>query len=417
MPFTINGKTVNKISGPVAMHLLTPTDEYLKIYPYAPLYILFGDRHKDLTGFCTDQSIENGSYNIYDPDFLKLFSDAVNKKEDDEENGTIDFYVEGGVYGDLHITERELKKQNYPLKEIINLFVDCYNNTRMPNRNRERGTTDEIKSTCNKIPNIRWQSGDIRFSLKSKGNMSMLLYKLKTNTQNDLKSSLIENLQSKILKRGHTVDLSTFPFTIGEYITKYLNDNLITKQLNKINNDSIRGKIISKFKIYIEKVHSNVFKDLNDDKLKELIDLHNIFRNASTQLYSREFNLSIFDIWKRKDMLPTYSNIMMKMDSLLLDLYSLARSYKTMSKYMNEEKEANNKYPIINICYFGNTHTTNINDFLTTIAGQEGYNGGYVGPTITNLDKVVDIRCLNINTNTNLDDQIIRIKRIRKNIK
>jgi hypothetical protein len=117
MPFYINGKTVTRLSGPVSMHLLTPTDEYLKIYPYAPLYILFGDKHKDSTGFCTDPIIEKGDYTIYNPNFLQLFNDALNKKEGEKENGTIDFYVEGGAYGDLHLTDKIFKDQAYPLKK------------------------------------------------------------------------------------------------------------------------------------------------------------------------------------------------------------------------------------------------------------------------------------------------------------
>jgi hypothetical protein len=283
---------------------------------------------------------------------------------------------------------------------------------------RRRIIKDERKLTCSKLNNIRWQSGDIRFSMKSKGNMTMLLYDLETNTQTILRESFIQNLKSKILERGQKyIDgLSTAPFNVGEYINKYLRtDNLITKQLNKIKDENVRDAIISKFEIYINNVHSNLFKDIDKASLERL---HVNFKNASTQLYSKEFNLSIFDIWKNRDMLSTYDKAMMRMDSLLLDLYSLARSYKTMSTYMNEEKESNHKYPIINICYFGNAHTSNINDFLTTIAGKKDYDGGYVGPSITNLDKQSgNIRCLYINKTeftTDLDKQITRIKRIRK---
>jgi len=245
----------------------------------------------------------------------------------------------------------------------------------------------------------------------------MLLYDLETNTQTILRESFIQNLKSKILERGqkYTDGLSTAPFNVEEYITKYLKtDNLITKQLNKIKDVNVRDTIISKFKIYIKNVHSNLFKGIDEAKLQEL---HVKFKTASTQLYSKEFNLSIFDIWKNRDMLSTYDKAMMRMDSLLLDLYSLSISYKTMSTYMNEEKESNHKYPIINICYFGNAHTSNINDFLTTIAGKKDYNGGYVGTSITNLNEGSEnIRCLNIGNKfrTDLDGQITRIKRIRK---
>jgi hypothetical protein len=256
------------------MHLLTPTDEYLKIYPYAPLYILFGDKHKDSTGFCTDPIIEKGDYTIYDPNFLQLFNDALNKKEGEKENGTIDFYVEGGVYGDLHQTDKNFKDQAYPLKKIINLFVDCYNNTRMPDR--KRIIKDERKLTCSKLNNIRWQSGDIRFSMKSKGNITMLLYDLETNTQTKLRESFIQNLKSKILERGqkYTDGLSTAPFNVKEYIVKYLKtDNLITKQLNKIKDTNVKDTIISKFEIYIKNVHSNLFKGIKANYKNYILNL------------------------------------------------------------------------------------------------------------------------------------------------
>ena len=156
MSLTINGKIVNKLSGPVSMYLLFPTNECSTLYSNAPIFILFGDNHRDDKGFCQDND-KIGSYKVFDPNFLQLLSDVIGKKNEElKENRMIDFYLEGGEIHKFDITEYP---QERPLEQLWSLFTKCYNNR----YETTQDLSDKDKENCGKMKNIRWQSGDIRF--------------------------------------------------------------------------------------------------------------------------------------------------------------------------------------------------------------------------------------------------------------
>jgi hypothetical protein len=88
MPLFINGTPVNKISGPISMHILTPKKNDL--FPNLPVYMLFGDYHESSDNLCEDNSPE--TLDVYSTDFLGLLNNLV------KPNGElIDFYIEGVI--------------------------------------------------------------------------------------------------------------------------------------------------------------------------------------------------------------------------------------------------------------------------------------------------------------------------------
>ena len=79
MPLQIAGKNVTYLSGPVAMNILSPREQYLNENPYAPIFILFGDVHGSQANFCIDYSftkedtaISVEAYRVHHEQFLKL---------------------------------------------------------------------------------------------------------------------------------------------------------------------------------------------------------------------------------------------------------------------------------------------------------------------------------------------------------
>ena len=58
MPLIVNGTAVNKISGPVAMYILTPkANKLLKnLFHNLPVYILFGDLHESNENLCKEKN-------------------------------------------------------------------------------------------------------------------------------------------------------------------------------------------------------------------------------------------------------------------------------------------------------------------------------------------------------------------------
>ena len=428
MPLIINKKSVNKISGPVSMYLLYPKVEYTEIKQnkYAPIFILFGDSHESVENYCNqDEGEEKGYYKVYDVNFLKLFSDAVegNKesKENKEKSGTIDFYVEGG---DLHngLFKRSIK--NYPLSILRNLFKKCYYNTRLPVR--------KIEGDCNSIKNIRWQSGDIRNFVKRDGRCTLYsefsyiiskcegikdIQEKEKQFKQLLKMSIANNMGKQIIEE----------FTQDEMFDKHvLNDKcLIYKQLNNINlsDGKAKAEIIEniqlKFKNYIYKNYNIL--DLYDDKTIDLLavipkfkEIHNnIITAFKTSIYSDKISLLIDNIYNyyTKKILDSIMSMILLRDAVLPDLYILARSYKYMYTITDNPDIV---YPIINICYFGNDHIIKMREFLIA----NGYDEGIKIDLISNIGSNQPNRCLDIsdrkNSLVNLNELITSIKEDRE---
>lgn len=163
MPVIINGTPVDKISGPISMYILTPKKN--ELFKNLPVYMLFGDHHTSTENTCDFK--DPNTYNIYDINFLSLLNSVATSKE------PIDFYIEGG---DLHKFKLKspYSKKN-PMHKLWNLYIECYNNRRV----LQPLAKYEHKTPCDKIDNIRWHSGDLRYfsdkKLQMKCNMEKFL--------------------------------------------------------------------------------------------------------------------------------------------------------------------------------------------------------------------------------------------------
>jgi len=421
------GKTdIYKISGPVSMYVLYPTIDYLKEHRYAPIFILFGDSHHSNKGYCQEGNVPK----IFDIEFLKLLSDAVksdNEKdgEEYEEDGKVDFYVEGG---DHHLMEIKESENKHPMEEIWVLFTKCYNNKRM-----ERLPLNESnKIICNKIPNIRWQSGDIRFFYKETKICNLLKYldrfikKVKNADGINEKVKFITYIRYYFLRSKYKCqqELKDTMIDADSAYREYVEDSksLINKQLMKINSGDINANetIIEEFKNefykYIEMVFNEHFeKDNEGELLKTIKNIHNKFLEI---FYCEIYSIAdiINDLYKdyQNGNLVKYIDFLMMRDSIKADLYTLARSYKIMT-YKKNTNEKNITRPLINVCYFGHLHMVHIKKHLLLDNKYEEvvnvYNTSY-GLHPDHQNRCVDLA--SIENPVNIDGYINFLKQFRK---
>ena len=373
MPLKINGTDVKKISGPVYISILSPTDQYLERFPYAPILILFGDRHGDKEGFCPTVEGETGHYKVFDLNFLQLLSDAV---KIDERNETIDFYVEGG---ELHIFNNDEidKDDGKPMVELWNLFIKCYFNSRW----KIRTILPENKPTCDLIPNIRWQSGDIRYFQTEKINSNIndfikLLSKklISSPTKDELKAFLYKELDDKEKNKQR---LQSVVFSVEDIKNKYVNtDGLISKQLNRIHDGTEDD--VNKYKDeFKERFLNYIQNQFNYYTHKESPKINYIRKCFTNYFASNHFSEEMQTINKLIELdlkdISDFSISLIPRRALMLDLYTMARIYKTMIKSMKIRPElrkgvdnTNVVHPLIVVCYFGTDHTVTIEKYLTS---------------------------------------------------
>jgi hypothetical protein len=403
MSLTINKKIVRKLSGPISMYLLFPTNEYSTIYSNAPIFILFGDKHNADEGFCKDGDLT--SYKVFDPNFLQLLSDSIeNKNIEFKQNRLIDFYLEGGEIHKFGITEY---LQQSPMKQLWSLFTKCYNN-------RYETTQDlkeEDKANCIKMKNIRWQSGDIRFFKEEwdKFTFANMFQSIENDPfegvgpPKDLRINMEEytfksRLKVEVSKAGKNIDnIKNFTCDAKHVYEEYvLNDkSLIFKQLNKIPNKD-KEVIQEKFNEYINDFMSIYEKD----DLKEYGVIANDFKSLlTTELNSKESEDSLDKIYDyyTNGMLAKFIKFIEMRRSVMLDLYTLARSYKRMLLDTYPK-------PIINICYFGDIHIVNIYNFLIKQRSTQGRtDSDYT--LVMNAGKHEDgLRCLEMIGLPNIDN-------------
>jgi hypothetical protein len=140
-------------------------------------------------------------------------------------------------------------------------------------------------------------------------------------------------------------------------------------------------------------------------------NLINIFKY---EIYSDEWmeQLNIMKTYIYDKLSDAYIGYFQDIQTILLELYSLARIYKTMIKSMNihpsERKKEDNTdatHPLIAMFYFGQFHIENmkklLNDYTSTFKVDE------------NDDKNL-YRCLNFSKDYDLDDKIEKLKNTRK---
>jgi len=417
MPLNIHGFPVYNISGPVSMYILTPKSTVNKsIYPELPVYILFGDQHKSIKNMC-DYTARGGYKKIYDIDFLSLLSGLA------QPNEKIDFYFEGG---DFHnrIYERSLYA-SYPLNKIQEIAVECYKNKK-PNKHKLSPYYQKTID-CKRIPNIRWQSGDLRHFdddkfVKSLDNCNMFSFFLQLHC-NEFVNSFQENpddddedndqdlLEQFIYNFNSAFRSFKTRYTETACITKLLNttleftdiqtqllseSGLVMRQLRHMNpeekkeissniiqyceqtkrqNDSLRDRNVERFHSEIINILGNLDKDINS------FNRHSYTLKEPDRKFTEYLRANI-------DTLDKYNNLLVRSYSIFADVYTIFRSFK----YFNVKEDKS----ILNIFYFGNYHITNMVYFLQKLSGL------YDCKTVHEY-KGVENRCIEIKDDINLN--------------
>jgi len=359
MPLFINGTRVNKISGPISMHILTPKKNDL--FPNLPVYMLFGDYHESSDNLCEDNSPE--ILDVYSTDFLGLLNNLV------KPNGElIDFYIEGGDFHNM-VTAKPFDTKKYPMRMVWNLYSQCYKNVRSENKLAEY----EHQTDCNKISNVRFQSGDPRYFKYAKKYEKLLLLCNMQNFLNLFKSK--EDLNPDTFVSNLNLFIQTNPG--GDCIEKLLytsfssyvdigpeifsEEGLIHKQLKKFNPAQRRimtDKIIRKYYTFSHQKHNEAVAryPLIENIYNELI---NIISKLQFNIHPENVDMKslkyLQDNWES---LEIYRDLLVYKYSIVADIYTLCRSFK----YLNSQEN-----PIMNILYFGNAHTNNVVHLLTKI--------------------------------------------------
>jgi hypothetical protein len=407
MPFIIDDKQINKISGPVSMHVLTPTKTDL------PLFILFGDIHESDENMCKEDE-SDGVYKIYDVNFLKLFDTLTTPDE------PIDFYVEGGDFHSKIHDKPPSNENNYPMEKLWDLYVECY---------KKNLITYERKVDCSKV---RWQSGDPR-SFDSgenqnrlyKCNMHYFIDKMNTGMKYLDSYPLFSNSIVKQLKEFNDVP-GGIDALLNEKLENFENifseKNLINKQLKKFERGSIEGDI----KQYSQNLISELISEQKDFEIIKETD--NVFKQIILYFISDEFQtqdpkFKPFVLTRQQYEFLTednnykfnlYRTFLMDKYVSLLDIYTISRSLKY---------HYNNEYhikPIINIIYAGDKHIYNMVNILTNILNlyKSVFNHNRVMKTMSKFDRCIDFTSYDtdsrINFYLNISDIVNKLKHNRR---
>ena len=427
MPLIFNEASINFISGPVSMYILNPTDSFLKRNPYAPVFILFGDWHGRSDGFCFSTGDDNRDFSQYSCKvfsliFLKLLSDLVEKKEDmkDDKAGLVNFYIESGH---AHITPYTPINQE-PLLQLWGWMSKCYNNIRMELTDEQK----QLKTNCDKyMKNIRWQSGDVRYFYKVQKKMYLwdflvkFVNKFNTLEKNETNFTLLLNIELGAYNQNHwKIVLENTVIEPEQLCEIYLNDHsiLIRKQLEKISDERFRESLLQRFRDYIYYIDTK-----NDTDTTKILmgNVHSVIIDIIRSEPSTEKRiLNVKKLWGyfQYGELIKYNSFLLTRLAIMTDLYTIARSYKTMCKSTDES-------PLINVLYFGAYHTENIASFLTKeySYGSEEKIRDYdllyeiKLPTEYTINPSINIkRCLTITQNINLKQLIDRLKNSRNDM-
>ena len=118
----IGNKVIDKLSGPVSIRILTPTEEFTQTEYNTSIIVLLGDEHfnKEHQCYNCDEYNEKNRccytgashYKSYTDDFLKLL---------DNFNDNIDFYLEGFHSEIISNTKNEYKERKGKLNKCLDL--------------------------------------------------------------------------------------------------------------------------------------------------------------------------------------------------------------------------------------------------------------------------------------------------------
>ena len=414
MPLVVNGNVVNKISGPVAMYILVPKAN--PDFPNLPVYMLFGDIHNGDENMCPENPGVDGEYKVHDMEFLSILSSLGSPTE------PIDLYVEGG---DFHNKEYdEPFSEKHPMQQLWNLYAECYKH------NGRKIAQYEHKTECEKIPNIRWQSGDPRFFdnyVKSGSlncNMKRLLGLVDFRTERKNRHlMLLQSAQDffethkggcskKLLNVKSVKENITIESELDDFKKIVLaKDGLIVKQLKKFKPKQ-RSVFIEWIKQYCEysfKDVVNIYR-INRDVLADFRQIHlDCIYYISEYIKNGVIDTDFFDLnlqddnWRK---LMVYYVYLADKYRILLDLYTLCRTFKYI-----HSKGSN---PLMNIVYTGNSHTDGITYFLQNIAGLYTVKNiqDFNMDSVKHFNKPIN-RCIDITLKLDLGNLIESVKSTR----
>ena len=373
----INGKTIEKISGPITFTLLVPKYECKEIKQFnecgihPPIVILFGDSHFSRSNLCKNCKEENKCYNIWGVKFLKLLDDLakVNK---------LDFNLE---YPFLKNKKDEKTKPNKsifttsileatPIGKINKFYENC-----------------SINKECT-FKNIRWNYVDLRLGKSdSEYNYEVCLFSSVDDIINSVKFlcdnyttfHLVEILISddnlnKLRNNLQNLEIFVDILVHGDFkfffISKKIETSLIYKQIKKFLHP------LNNVDFWIEKINKLLLKIKDEDEEDNdcLVILNDLKTVLSSIIITEKLGNSekeklknLFDEKITEYMKKNYEKIQLfftKYMAILLDIYYILRSLKLP---MNAKKSEYEENSIVSFGYFGYKHTTNISYFLKDI--------------------------------------------------
>ena len=424
LPIT-NAIRLEQISGPTAIQILVPQEAFLKKFPMAPMFILFGDVHYSDKNLC--QNVES-KYQLHKPEFLELLCNLLQKNDVMQEK--IDFYMEGGDIFSMHV---HIPDTNVPMLLINNLFLACQNDT-----------TGQFKS----IENIQWQSGDSRFwsayppkmmqqIAKSQKeplkyySLNIFLIKLRSEKPG-IKSDeavFVNNIKSiayGIRSNGLYLNAALLAVSPQELYNEYIlkDTSLLYYEISKIPSKEDANYLRQMYKQYIFEMMNEFYHKYNahDEKAQlelceKIVSIHHLLMDYSTD--DSIFYTALPDqrgaklFYNQKD-LDLLHEFVVHSEGFMADLYTLARSFSRMVKQSTN-------HSIINICYFGHTHTEHMGHFLYNILGSQNYTYAlniaplYI-PELNDYNRCIDFKNMSgIHSMPSLKQQLNKMRKLRYN--
>jgi hypothetical protein len=412
--FKIGNKEIKSISGPVRVCVLKPPqglkEELEKEGGRAPYLLLFGDEHFGKENECKncscnwdDEDLDECCYKIDDPNFLKLFDNAITS------NYPIDLYVEQAYeprLGDPDIDNINEDIKYIDTKGFMSKFIHdykvCYS--------KEHRGTSRYKSIC-PTKDLRWHFTDIRnISYGNSGEKQIydgtntfyiILYNY-FNKDNKYTKKDVYNIAKNIVNDNNEELTMMYyiilngPQFVRDYITESSNF-IISKQIkkqaiNKLKDFSFWHNIISErinfyFKGYFENSNFTVDDYLTVMRFyKDVLILLFEVNNKTSIEFDKE-RLDLINTVEKYDLfgsniLNIHHMLTMTVLACMMDIYTISRIFK---------KPINGTPSFLSIIYAGDGHVENIKDILINYFGYS-----IVGETMVE-GRCQDVSSINFN--------------------
>lgn len=353
-------KTIENISGPASMYLLTTTN------PKLPTILLFGDYHESYQNMC-DKKNPN-TYVIYDQKFIDLFDfKGVHYFLEDAYHNipSTNFktlkYLMNQENSDYFLNERSADSEGGPLDDMRDYATPCYSNS----------------SDC-KSKHIKWHYVDIRMIDDT---ISDPFFKIIDVLEKKILSPLSlsstfreENPSSPPLFDFHKflyVSELTAEFENLKWLIKYMarhksfteciiNSSLIQKQQLKC-----PIKLLDRLQTYYKKLELKKYKESLYFKsyshlliyMTKFVNDYALFMHEPT--YNKNNLSNFYKLWKppygfesKYHDHDTLKTMIFELRTFSVDIYAIQRSFK----YKYDSK--------LNIFYLGHEHIQNILHFL-----------------------------------------------------